>query len=74
MDVDKDWWKQGLYENARDAGHDYMSEHPNSGYTELQAYCYNYLIETEEAMKNHQGLCEKISHKAAKRAHNFERN
>lgn len=67
--VSTEEWKQGLYLEGRDAGHAYMESTPNAGYTELQAHIYNFLMDFEPDLKPFPGLCEKLAHKAAKRAH-----
>ena len=64
-------WKTGLYQEARDEGHSYMLDNPDSGYTELQAHCYNFLMEFEPTLVRYGNLCDQIAHKAAKRAHDI---
>lgn len=74
MSVYIEQWKQGLYLEGRDAAHDYMRDNPDAGYTRLQAHIYNFLMSFEPELRKYQGLCEKLSHQAAKRAHSMAQN
>tara|TARA_B100000749_G_scaffold280556_1_gene277250 strand:+ start:934 stop:1194 length:261 start_codon:yes stop_codon:yes gene_type:complete len=73
MKIDTEIRNQFRYEAARDEGHDYMSENPNAGYAELQAHCYNFLMEVYPELGECTGLCDKLAHMAAKRAHHMSK-